>query len=194
MNKRLVDLKKLVLGVSSALSFEAPKTYVKFKNEIHELIGGNGTLLNKFEEKGKTLMDLNGNFILWIDVDKHQNFEEFITVFHELWHVHQLKKLDHNELEQLKNNYVGANNKKHNEQELEIEANLFACLVAQALFGLNVRVSIGSVPVERVDELAEKIEDFIIDNEIIKKINFAAQLDFKKYKHEILASALKKAR
>lgn len=192
MNRRLLDLKKFISAVCGALEIQQPKTFVKFNNKIFELEHGTEVDFEEFEPKGKILKKQDGSFLMWINLDKHQAFEEFLTILHELFHIMQLEDLGQEELVLLKKNYVGFDDKKHDEQFLELQANLFCSLVAKNLFGLEVFVNAGSVPKEEAQKIKDELKKFIEEENVIFEIITSSKLNFIAYKKEILKIAIQK--
>ena len=147
MNK--IDLLYFVDFVCDVLTIDIDKILIKEDGKLYNLINKKDKSIEAQGAKARFMVDDNGNNILWLDLDRHNNYEELLSILHELRHAYQIALVydnsyditDDKELQTWMfeiENYIPFGNKGYYNQTIELDANAFTVYMAEYLFGVQV--------------------------------------------------------
>ena len=151
---------------------------LKFDNAYYDVNLKEINFLN-LDTKGKTMCDVDSdgkytNITVYVDLDKHDNNEEYLTITHEIRHAYQLLAVNSPDCYEPSEitepweielqDYKSATAIGYAEQEIEIDANAFTSFIAKRVFNRDVRLEYTS---DLATDYFEKICDDFEDEEIL---------------------------
>lgn len=197
-----MDLLYFIDFVCDVLTVEINKIWIKENGKLYNPINKYDKTIEAQEAKARFLIDSNGNNILWLDLDRHDNYEEFLSILHELRHGYQLSLVYDSDYDITNDreaqiwqyeieNYIPFGQKGYENQQIEIDANAFVIYMAEYLFGIKVNHEYDDVIMEnQIDIIAEDLfYDEIIDCKERSRFDFAKYS--KKIRSAIVTSNVK---